>query len=168
MIQTHNHFVFQLPLLLGGLSILITSIILAWISKQLLTRLFTHIKITHNVTNFLAQCVCFLFIAIGLITALGTIGVDVSALITSLGLLGFAVGFATKDILSNALAGIMILIFKPFKIGDQLTIQQNSGIVSAIDLHYTTINHKTEHLTLIPNNAVLNSIIDVRAKAAQD
>jgi len=167
MIQEHNHFVFQLPLMLSGLGICITSVLIAWISKRLLTRLFTKIKITHNVNNFLAQCVCSLLIVVGLITALGTIGVDVSALITSLGLLGFAVGFATKDILSNALAGIMILIFKPFKIGDQLTVQQNTGIVTAIDLRYTTINHEKAYVTLIPNSAALNSIIDVQAKTKQ-
>ena len=50
----------------------------------------------------------------GLVTALGTLGVDVSALVAGLGLTGFALGFAVKDTISNILAGVLLLVYRPF------------------------------------------------------
>lgn len=55
---------------------------------------------------------------LGLVTALGTAGVNVSALVTSLGLVGFALGFALKDALSNIISGILLLLYRPFSVGD--------------------------------------------------
>ena len=52
---------------------------------------------------------------LGVITALGTIGVDVTGLVAGFGLTGFAVGFAMKDALANLLAGVMILLYRPFR-----------------------------------------------------
>src|SRR4051794_23720844 len=59
---------------------------------------------------------------IGIISALGTAGVNVSALVASLGLTGFALGFAFKDVLSNLLAGAMILFYRPFRHGERITV----------------------------------------------
>ena len=56
----------------------------------------------------------------GAITALGTVGIDVTALVASLGLAGFAVGFALRDAISNVLAGVMVLMYRPFRVGDHI------------------------------------------------
>ena len=64
------------------------------------------------VIALLGRSIKAVFIIIGIICALGTIGVDVSALVAGLGLTGFAVGFALKDSISNLLAGILILMYK--------------------------------------------------------
>ena len=76
----------------------------------------------------------------GLISALGTIGMNVSALVASLGLTGFAVGFAFKDFLSNILAGVMILIYKPFHVGNMISGSNFSGKVEEINLRYTRLS----------------------------
>ena len=71
---------------------------------------------------------------IGFITALGTMGIDVSAIVAGLGLTGFAFGFAFKDMLSNFISGIMIFIYEPFKLGDTIEVDGKTGKVVDINL----------------------------------
>ncbi len=97
---------------------------------------------------------------IGLITALGSMGVNVNALVASLGLTGFALGFATKDALSNVLAGILILFYQPFKVGDEIMILSMQGVVQSINLRYTEL-HLDDKRILVPNSSVLINSITV-------
>ena len=57
---------------------------------------------------------------IGAIRTPGTVGVDVSALVAGLGLAGFAIGFALRDAVSNTLAGVLVLMYQPFRVGDDI------------------------------------------------
>ena len=89
-------------------------------------------------------------IILGFISAFGTLGIDVSAMVAGLGLTGFALGFALKDALSNLLAGVLILFYQPFKCGDHIGVAGCKGKVINIDLRYTTIE-SDESKYLIPN-----------------
>ena len=95
---------------------------------------------------------------LGIITALGTLGVNVSALVASLGLTGFALGFALKDALSNLLAGIMIILYHPFDIGDTIELLESKGKVIDINLRYTTLEVESG-VMLVPNSACLSNNI---------
>jgi len=99
----------------------------------------------------------------GAISVLGTLGVDVSALVAGLGLTGFALGFALKDVISNMLAGIIIILFQPFKIGDTIYVQSYQGEVVAVDLRYTTLISDGTRKILIPNSSLFTSTITVVA-----
>lgn len=70
----------------------------------------------------------------GAVTALGTVNINVSALVAGLGLTGFALGFAFRDILSNLLAGVLILLYRPFGRGDRISVTGLEGTVTHIDL----------------------------------
>lgn len=94
----------------------------------------------------------------GGVTALGTLGVDVSALVAGLGLTGFALGFALKDALSNILAGAMILFYRPFQRGSRITVSGFEGVVTQIDLRYTRLQGKG-HDYLLPNSTLLTNAI---------
>ena len=96
----------------------------------------------------------------GTITAMGTLGINVSALVTGLGLTGFALGFAFRDALSNILAGIMILFYHPFRRGDRVMITGLEGHVIGIDLRYTTLQNEAKTF-LIPNSVLLTNAIVV-------
>lgn len=96
----------------------------------------------------------------GAVTALGTIGVDVSALVAGLGLTGFALGFALKDALSNVLAGAMILFYRPFNRGSRITVSGYDGVVTQIDLRYTRLRTKAADV-LLPNSTLLTNPITV-------
>ncbi len=96
----------------------------------------------------------------GAITALGTLGVDVSALVAGLGLTGFALGFALKDALSNVLAGAMILFYRPFQRGSRISVSGVEGIVMQIDLRYTRLRGKDQEY-LLPNSNLLTNTITI-------
>ncbi len=99
----------------------------------------------------------------GFVTALGTLGINVSALVAGLGLTGFALGFAFRDALSNVLAGVMILFYRPFHRGDQVSITGLEGEVTRIDLRYTTLRNDPKTF-LIPNSILLTNAITVTRK----
>lgn len=96
----------------------------------------------------------------GAITALGTMGINVSALVAGLGLTGFALGFALKDILSNLMAGVLILLYRPFRVSDYIVVAGNEGIVTEIDLRYTTLQ-KEGQIFLVPNSVLFTNSIGV-------
>jgi len=97
---------------------------------------------------------------LGVVTALGTLGINVSALVAGLGLTGFALGFAFRDALSNILAGVMILMYQPFERGDHATILDLEGEVTGIDLRYTTLQNENKTY-LIPNSLLLTNAISL-------
>jgi len=100
----------------------------------------------------------------GLVSALGTLGVNISALVAGLGLGGFALGFALRDILANLVAGVLILVYRPFQEGDTITVTGQSGTVAAIDLRYTELT-SDDHRVLIPNQTIFTSAVVVAPPA---
>lgn len=99
-----------------------------------------------------------LLIFIGIVMAISRLGFDVSALITGLGLTGFAIGLALKDAISNIVAGSLIVIYRPFLIGDIIKVSDCSGEVTDINLRYVSIQTE-EGKQLIPNSLFLNTKI---------
>ena len=120
---------------------------------------------TSEVFRLLSNSQHVLFITIGLILAIDRLGFDISALVAGLGLSGFALGFALKDAISNLVAGMMIVIYKPFEIGDTIQISSNQGIVLDINLRYITLKSETG-TCLVPNSLFLNSVLNLYRQAA--
>ena len=98
--------------------------------------------------------------ALGIITALGTLGVNITGIVAGLGLTGFALGFALKDSISNLLAGVMILLYRPFEVGDRIDVSGLSGTVVHVDLRYTELDNERERI-LVPNSKMLTDPIRV-------
>ncbi len=101
---------------------------------------------------------------VGLASALGTLGINVSALVAGLGLGGFALGFALRDILANLVAGVLILVYRPFQEGEEITVAGQSGTVSAIDLRYTELASAGTRV-LVPNQTIFTSAVVVTPSA---
>ena len=74
----------------------------------------TKADLEYPVVRLMAMAARVTLLVAGIVTALGTVGVDVSALVAGLGLTGFALGFAIKDTISNILAGVLLLVYRPF------------------------------------------------------
>ncbi|HDS1211644.1 mechanosensitive ion channel family protein [Shewanella algae] len=99
-------------------------------------------------------------IFIGAVLALSKLGFDVGALVAGLGLTGFALGFALKDAISNLIAGIMIVLYKPIKLGNKIDITGSKGTVVDLNLRYITV--KDEGVThLVPNSLFLNNKVSI-------
>ena len=100
---------------------------------------------------------------VGAITALGSAGVNVSAMVASLGISGLALGLASKDAFSNLMAGIMVLLYQPFKIGDNIQVGRYKGVVSKMSLRYTHLRCEDKEI-LIPNASFLTNNIIINGK----
>ena len=131
--------------------------IAAALSARFIRRLTQRGKETRQVVfRLLAQIAKFTIITFGLVTALGTLGVNVSAIVGGLGLTGFAIGFAMKDILSNVVSGTLLLIFQPFQIKDEITVTGFEGKVVNIELRYTVLQKENKFI-LIPNSSIFTN-----------
>jgi small-conductance mechanosensitive channel len=113
-----------------------------------------------DVLILLGRTVASIALVMGAITALGTMGVNVSALVASLGLTGFALGFAFKDALSNLLAGVLLLIYRPFKRGDRIAVSGFEGKVLEINFRYTVIGEANKKF-LIPNSTLFTNAVAI-------
>jgi small-conductance mechanosensitive channel len=102
----------------------------------------------------------------GMVTSLGTLGIDVGAMIAGLGLVGFALGFALKDLLSNFLAGFLILLYNPFVRGDQIDVSGNSGQVLEVNLRYTVLQDEGKRV-LIPNSILFQNPVIVHRQGQE-
>jgi small conductance mechanosensitive channel len=150
-------------------------LLLFWLAGSIVQRLIRRLGERRNVQsdamNVLARTCGLSLQIVGLITALGTLGVDVTALVAGLGLTGFALGFALKDIISNLLAGMLLLAQKPFQRQDRISVQGFTppleGVVSHIDLRYTTLELPDRKI-LIPNSNLFTNPIIVFHHVAPD
>ena len=89
----------------------------------------------------------------------------ITALVASLGLAGFGLSFALRDAISNVLAGVIILMYRPFRIGDHISTGGHEGTVVSIDLRYTTID-SDDNRYLIPNSNLLSRPVILPRTAA--
>ena len=113
-----------------------------------------------NISKVLAGIIKNIMVIVGLITALGTLGVNISAIVAGLGLTGFAFGFAFKDMLSNFISGILIFIYEPFNLGDTIEVEGKVGKVIDINLRYVTIETEKQKI-LVPNSISVSKVISV-------
>ena len=139
--------------------------ILFWIGgtifKMIVRRIMDEKSSHAKISQVLSSIVKNLMLIVGLITALGTLGVNISAIVAGLGLTGFAFGFAFKDMLSNFISGLLILIYEPFKLGDTIEVEGKTGKVININLRYVTIEAENQKV-LIPNSISVSKIIAVK------
>ena len=141
--------------------------ILFWVSgrifKAIVQRIMDEKSMHANISRVLAGIVKNVMLIMGLITALGTMGVNISAIVAGLGLTGFAFGFAFKDMLSNFISGALIFIYEPFKLGDTIEVEGKTGKVININLRYVTIAAE-DQTALVPNSISVSKVISVKKK----
>ena len=129
-----------------------------YFSIKIIIKAVSKMKISAKVVKLCNHCVLLFGWAVGVVTILGTLNVNVSALIAGLGLTGFAVGFACKDVLANVLSGLILMIYSPFEINDFITVKGKSGKFIDINFRYVTLIDGAE-IVLIPNSVILNEVI---------
>ena len=139
--------------------------ILFWVSgrifKAVVQRIMDEKSMHANISRVLAGIIKNIMLILGLITALGTMGVNISAIVAGLGLTGFAFGFAFKDMLSNFISGALIFIYEPFKLGDTIEVEGKTGEVIDINLRYVTIEADAQKV-LVPNSISVSKVITVK------
>ena len=96
---------------------------------------------------------------VGLLVALGTVGVNVGALLAVIGGASFIIGFALQDTLGNFASGIMLLIYRPFDVGNVVEVGGVSGKIDSVTLVSTTIRTFDNKVVLVPNRNVWGQVI---------
>ncbi len=119
-------------------------------------------------TKFLGAIIYTVLLVAVVIAALDQLGVDTTSLLAIVGAAGLAVGLALKDSLSNFSAGVMLIVFRPFKEGDFIEAAGTSGVVECIHIFSTTLRTGDNREITVPNGRIFGgNIINVNARATR-
>jgi small conductance mechanosensitive channel len=146
----------HMPQIFVGILILLVTFVAAKLIRMSLRRFLLGIAGASNMDRSISGVFYYVSLSIGILTGLNTMGVKMGPLIAGLGLGGFALGFALRDALSNLLAGILILLYRPFRAGDFIVVSGCEGSVSEINLRYTVLNSAGEAF-MIPNSLIMTN-----------
>lgn len=114
--------------------------------------------------KFLENIVYYALMIVVLLTSLGKLGVETTSFLAILGAAGLAIGLALKDSLGNFASGVMIIMFKPFKVGDAVTAAGVTGTVSEVGIFNSIFTTPDNQKIIIPNGAITSgSIININA-----
>mgnify|MGYP001129246741 CR=1 FL=1 len=155
------------PRLGAAIGVFILFLIGGKLLMKIIHRMGRSNRIDDELSNFLGRSAKVGMLLFGAVSALGTLGIDIGALIAGLGLTGFALGFAFKDTISNVLAGIMVIIYKPFDLDDIILVGKFEGRVRSIDLRYTVLDYN-DRIVYVPNAKLFidSIVVDDDGKAA--
>ncbi|MBQ8246706.1 MAG: mechanosensitive ion channel family protein [Lachnospiraceae bacterium] len=132
--------------------------LIKWV-KKLIRKALGKFEVEEGTAGFLASIITvLLYIVLGFIVA-GTFGVDAASIVAILGSAGVAIGLAIQGSLSNFAGGILIILLKPFKVGDFIIEDNkgNSGTVTEISLFYTKLQTIDDRTVVLPNGTLANT-----------
>ena len=144
--------IFAVVVLIIG--IIITKLVLFGLSKGL-----GRSKLDLTVTKFTAQVVKIVLYTLLLTIVLSMLGIPATSVVTVIGTAGVAIGLALQTALSNVAGGFLLMINKPFKIGDYITTNGVEGTVAQISILYTRLDSLTNQAIFIPNGMAVNATI---------
>ncbi|MBS1250450.1 MAG: Small-conductance mechanosensitive channel [Chloroflexi bacterium] len=108
---------------------------------------------------FILTVIKYTVLIIGGISALSALGIDVGAMVASLGIAGITIGFAARDAFSNLISGLLIFLDRPFVIGDLVEVGDNYGEVDQITLRSTRIITSDGRMLAVPNTEMINKTV---------
>lgn len=148
-----------LPRLLAALVLFVVFLYLsAWISK-FVRRILEQRRVDAGIALLIYHVLRWTIVVLGTGTALELVDFQLTAFLAGLGILGFTVGFALQDISQNVVAGFLLLIQKPFELGDLIQIDEYIGKVRSVDLRSTEMYTLDGHNVLLPNASVFTKPI---------
>ncbi|EMI17426.1 mechanosensitive ion channel protein MscS [Rhodopirellula maiorica SM1] len=157
-----DSFLDRLPFLLVGIVVFAIFYFVAKLVRRFI-RSSTHGKSSANLGRVMGRVAQWVLVFVGLILAVAIMAPSVTPgkLLTSLGIGGVAIGFAFKDILQNFMAGLLILLNEPFKIGDQIVSGDHEGTVESIKTRATLIKTYDGKRVVIPNSQIYTNPVVV-------
>ena len=145
--------------LISALVVVVIGFIAArWIGK-LFDRWLERKTMDPPMRKLVVRIMRLLIFSLALVVALGTAGMDVTALIAGVGVAGLGIGLAMQGILSNLMAGLTIIFTKPFRFGEYIEIAGVQGQVTSIELVSTTLLHADHSQVIIPNRKIVGEIL---------
>ena len=148
-----------LPGVFRGALVFLVFLLVAWVGRRIIALAAPRVRADTGAVLLLSRVYYYGILIFGIITALGAAGLNVTALVTGLGLTGFALGFALKDVLSNLLSGIMLLLYRPFNIGDHIRMGEYEGTIETIRMRDTLVRAADGRLIVIPNTKLITDVV---------
>jgi small conductance mechanosensitive channel len=145
------------------LGVLIT-LFVAWIvagwSRKALVRSLDRRKFDVTLTRFFGNLVRYAILAGVVIGCLGVFGIQTASFAAVIGALGLAIGLAFQGTLSNFAAGVMLMVFRPFKAGDFVSVTGQMGVVREVELFTTEITTLDNRRVIVPNTSIFGNVIE--------
>ncbi len=143
----------------GAVALLIVGRLIAARAGRLTRSSLTRANADPQLVPFFGQAVHYFLLVIVIVAVLQLFGVETTSLVAVIGAAGLAVGLALQGTLSSFSAGVMLLIMRPFKIGDSISVSGSTGVVIEVTLFVTTLNTSDNLRIIIPNSAVYGATI---------
>jgi len=128
-----------------------------FITKILINKLFTRLKIEEGTSYTMQRVSHYVIMIIGAIVAFQFIGIDLSGLAVIFGLLSVGIGFGLQNVTSNFISGLILLFERPIKMGDRITVGDTEGDVLEINIRSTTIRTINNITIIVPNSEFISS-----------
>lgn len=142
----------------------IVILVAAWVISKIvgngIRRSLAKAKVDETLSRFFGKFAGYAILVLGVIFALDRFGIDVTSFAAILAAAGFAVGMALSGTLGNFAAGVMLLIFRPFKVGDYIVAGGTEGVVEEIELFTTTLNTLDNRHIILPNGLIHGAVIE--------
>jgi small conductance mechanosensitive channel len=148
------------PRVLGAILILILGRIVAGWARKSVLRGLTKANVDVTLARFLARGAGILVLAFAVLAVLARFGIETTSFIALLGAAGLAVGLALQGTLSNFAAGVMLILFRPFQVGDLIRAAGVMGKVSSIDLFATKLDTLDNRRIILANSEIYGSTIE--------
>jgi small conductance mechanosensitive channel len=145
---------------IGGIFLLIGGWIVAKWIKRGLRKGLGKTNVDPTLVRFFSNMAGWLVMIFAVLASLELFGIETTSFIAVLGAAGLAVGLAFQGTLSNFAAGVLLLLFRPFKVGDVVTAAGQTGLVHEIDLFVTKIDTPDNRRLVIPNSKVVGDTIE--------
>ncbi|AKE61785.1 small-conductance mechanosensitive channel MscS [Citrobacter farmeri] len=141
--------------IVAAVAIVIVGMIVARLVSNTVNRLMVARHIDATVADFLSALVRYGIVAFTLIAALGRVGVQTASVIAVLGAAGLAVGLALQGSLSNLAAGVLLVMFRPFRAGEYVDLGGVAGTVLNVQIFSTTMRTVDGKIVVIPNGKII-------------
>ena len=145
--------------LVGVILLFIIGLLIAKLVRNLIVKTTKKVKVENTVAVFVSRLVYWAIIVVFGMACLSIFGVETASVAAVLGAAGLAIGLAFQGTLSNFAAGFMLVIFRPFKIGDLIVVEGITGKVIDINFFETVVDAPDKRRLIIPNSKIYGSTI---------
>jgi len=148
------------PGIFAALVILVIGWMLARWARRLVMRGTERARVDATLGKFFGNITKWSILVFVIVTCLGTVGINTTGFAAVIAASGLAIGLALQGNLGNLASGVLLMIFRPFKIGDAVIVAGQAGIVDGIDLFTTNLDTGDMRRIIVPNGAIFSGVIE--------
>lgn len=146
-------------IIMFGLVIAAFALLSRLIQSLLVAQIFSRMRIEQGIQYTLTRISHYLIMVVGAVVAFQFIGIDLTGLAVMLGFLSVGIGFGLQNVTSNFVAGLILLLERPIKVGDRVTVGDQEGDVVEIKIRSTTIRTLNNIAVIVPNSEFVSSTL---------